>query len=706
LRRFARFPFAIALAVALFSLCTCAVGFAKPTTPATPTAPAAALPAQPPGERHPFTVHDMLAMDRLSEPRVSPDGQWIVFTVRETDLAANRGRTDLWLCRADGSGVRRLTANPAADFNPRWDDRGRIWFLSTRSGSAQVWVIDPSGGEARQATSLPLDVNLLELALQARAMILALEVYPGVTPAATADREATPAAGQGSARVYDELLFRHWDTWEDGRRSHLFTRPLDGTDAQLRDLMPDWDADAPTKPFGGGEELAVSADGAALVFTAKVLPGSEGAWKTDTNLWTVPLDGSTAPRCLTSANPAVDTQPAFSPDGRTVAYLAMVRPGYEADRQRIVLMDWPAGTTRVLTEAWDRSPGELAWAPDGKTIWCAADNLGQHAIFAVDVKNGAVREVVSEATNGSLNPVRSGVFFLRNSLRGPDELYFAKADGRETRKLTTFNDAKIAAAQFGEPEQFSYPGWNGDTVHGYLVRPVDFDPARRYPVVFLIHGGPQGSFGNDFHYRWNPQAYAGAGFAVVMVDFHGSTGYGQAFTDAINGHWGDRVFEDLMKGLDFALAKWSFLDGDKCVAAGASYGGYAVNWIQGHTDRFKALVSHDGNLDERMAYYDTEELWFPEWEHGGTPWDNPAAYARDNPVEFVRNWKTPMLVVHGEQDFRVVYTQGLSSFTALRRKGIPARLMILPDENHWVLKPLNSIQWHEEVLGWMKRWTQ
>lgn len=662
------------------------------------TAPAAAP--------HPFSVHDMLAMERLSEPQVSPDGQWVAFTVRTTDLAANKGRFDLWLVRADGTGLRRLTTHPDRDASPCWGPAGEIYFLSTRSGSSQVWAIDPAGGEPRQVTDLPLDVGNLKVAPQAGALVFSLEVYPGLSPAQTAARDAELARRPASGRAYDELMFRHWDTWEDGKRSHLFVRPLAGGDEQARDLMPDLDADAPTLPFGGAEEFAVSPDGRWLVYAAKVLPGSEPAWSTDVDLWAVPLDGSAPARCLTEANRAVDTQPAFSPDGKTLAYLAMARPGYEADRQRIVLLDWATGAARPLTEAWDRSPGEIAWAHDGRAIWCTADNLGQSSIFRVDAKTGQVAEVAHEGTNHALQPVKNGVLFLRNSLLGPDELHFVQSDGKNLRRLTAFNAAHLAAAKLGEPEQFSFPGWNGETVHGYLVKPIDFDPTRKYPVAFLIHGGPQGSFGNDFHYRWNPQAFVGAGFAALMVDFHGSTGYGQAFTDAINGHWHDRPAEDMMKGLDWALQRWPWLDGGRVVAAGASYGGYAINWLAGQTDRFKALVCHDGNLDERFAYFDTEELWFPEWEHGGTPWGNPDGYAHGNPIDYVQNWRTPTLVIHGELDYRLPYTQGLSTFTALRRQGVPARLLVFPDENHWVLKPQNSIQWHDEVLGWLKRWTQ
>ncbi len=664
---------------------------------------------------HPLTVHDMLAMDRISDPQVSPDGKWVAFTVRTTDLEANRGRTDLWLAptsagKGDEPVARRLTTDPAGDHSPVWTPDGTLLFLSSRGGSSQVWRIDPRGGEARQVTDLPLDVANLMLAPDGNTLVFSLDVYPGLSVAETVARDEKKAADPATGRIYDELLFRHWDTWEDGKRSHLFTRPLDGCDEHLRDLMPDVDADVPTHPWGGVEEIAIAPDGASLVFTAKMVPGSEAAWSTDYDLYEVPLAGGEAPRCLTAANEAWDTEPAFSPDGRTLAYLAMSRPGYESDRFRIMLLDRESGERRVLTEDWDRSPGGIVWSADGRRLYCTAANLGQVSVYAVDARDGKVRELVHDGTNRSLQPLGKRILFARNTLTLPTELWTVGRDGKDERRLTHVNDAKVACLRLGEPEQFTFPGWNGETVHAYLVKPYDYTPeaaaaGRTWPVTFLIHGGPQGSFGNDWHYRWNPQAYVGAGFATVAVDFHGSTGYGQAFTDAINGHWGDRPLEDLEKGLDAALERYPWLDGGRVVAAGASFGGYMINWIAGQpfADRFRAFVCHDGNLDERMAYFDTEELWFPEWENGGTPW-TAEAFARFNPIDYVQNWHVPTLVVHGGRDYRVADTQGLSAFTALRRLGVPARLLYYPDENHWVLKPANSIQWHDEVLGWLTRW--
>lgn len=659
--------------------------------------------------KRPFTVQDMVGMQRVADPQASPDGTRVAFVVTTMDLDANRGRSDIWMAATDGGGSRRLTTAPESDWNPVWADDATLYFLSTRSGSSQVWRLSLAGGEAEQVTDLPLDVDALHVGPKG-ALFLALQIFPDCEDSVpcTVRRLEEKKAQKASGRIFDRLFVRHWDTWEDGRRNHVFRLALgeNGKPAgDPVDLMRGVDGNCPTKPWGGVEDFSVSPDGAWLVYTAKVVNGSEEAWSTNWDLWAVPTDGSKPARCLTAANAAWDAAPAFSPDGKTLAYLAMKRPGYESDRYRVVLMDWPAGTTRVLTEKWDRSPSGLVWAPDGSTLYATAENVGNHSIFKIDVKDGMVEAVVTRHSNSSPSPLADGsLLFSQDSLVSPAELYLKKADGN-TISVTQLNRDRLADLEFGKYEQFSFTGAHGDQVFGYILYPANFDADKKYPLAFLIHGGPQGSFDDHFHYRWNPEIYACHGYATVMIDFHGSTGYGQAFTDAINGDWGGAPFRDLMIGLDWVLVHHPWIDGDRMAALGASFGGYMINWIQGHTDRFKALVCHDGNLDEYMAYFDTEELWFPEWEHGGTPWENPEGYMKNSPVRFVQNFKTPELVVHGAHDYRVVDTQGLSTFNALQRLGVPSRLLYYPDESHWVLKPQNSIQWHHVVLDWIDRWT-
>ena len=583
-------------------------------------------------------------------------------------------------------------------------DGRTVLFLSARSGSSQVWRIRVDGGEAEPVTDLPLDIANLIVSPDGRHIAFTIEVFPdGASIDQTKRRLDELAARKSTGRIYDRIFVRHWDTWKDGRRSHLFVMPCDGAGVPV-DVMKGMDADTPSKPFGGPEEFTFAPGGESVVFTARDAGPAE-PWSTDFDLYRAPVDGSAAPVCLTEGNEAWDCCPRFSPDGKIMAYLAMRRPGYESDRLRIVLRSWPDGPERVLTEGWDRSPSEICWSPDGRTIYATAANLGQRSLFAIDVHSGSVRTVVRDGYVRSPTAWAEWILYRLDHLKSPAELYTVRSDGSARHAVTRINADKVAAARMGDYEQFTFKGWNDETVYGYVVRPVDFDPAKQYPVALLIHGGPQGSFGNTFHYRWNPQAYAGAGYAVVMVDFHGSVGYGQAFTDSIRGDWGGKPLEDLRRGLAAALARWPWMDGDRVGALGASFGGYMINWIAGSwPDRFRCLVNHDGNLDERMAYFDTEELWFPEWDHQGTPWENPEGYEKHNPVNYVKNWKTPMLVIHGARDYRVADTQGIGTFNALQRRGIPSRLLYFPDENHWVLKPHNSILWHETVIGWLDQW--
>lgn len=656
-------------------------------------------------EPHPFTVHDLWAMERISGEKVSPDGKLIVFVLKKTDLEANKGRNDLWLIGIDGKGLKQLTTDPAGDTSPCWSKDGKwIYFLSTRSGSSQVWRIPVTGGKEEKITDEPLDIGNFILSPDGLNIALTMEVFPGKDPKDTVKQLDEIKNRKASGRIYDRLFARHWDSWCDGRRSHIFVMPIAGGAAV--DIMKDMDADSPVKPFGGDDEFTFTPDGKAIVFTSAD-NGREEAWSTNYDLFLAPIDGSQSPRCLTEKNKARDTSAVFSPDGKTMAYRAMKRAGFEADRFYIILRSWLDGKERVLAENWDFSANTVAWSPDGKTIYTTAANLGQESLFAIDVKTGTVKTVVKEGNITSFALIDKGkrIVYNMSNLKTPAELYLVDANGKNTRAITAVNAEKLAAVKMGDYEQFSCKGWNDETIYCYIVKPANFDPAKKYPVAFLIHGGPQGSFGNNFHYRWNPQTYTGAGYAVVMVDFHGSIGYGQAFCDSISGDWGGKPLEDLKKGLAAALERYPWMDGERVGALGASYGGYMINWIAGNwPDGFRCLVVHDGNLDERAAYFDTEELWFPEWDHQGTPWDNPEGYEKHNPVNFLKNWKTPMLVIHGGQDFRVVETQGLSTFNALQRKGIASKLLHFPDENHWVLKPYNSILWHETVLAWLDQW--
>ncbi|RKG99525.1 S9 family peptidase [Corallococcus sp. CA053C] len=668
---------------------------------------ALALGAGPAPAPRPFNQQDLVTMRRVSGPRVSPDGRQVAFVLRSTDLEANRGRTDLWLVNLDGTNLRQLTAHADNDAEPVWAPDGKsLFFLSSRGGSSQVWRLPVDGGEPQPVTQLPLDVGSFALSRDGQQLAVSMEVFPDCgSLTCNTQRTADAQKKKNTGRAYDQLFFRHWDSWKDGTRSHLFVVPVTG--GTPVDVMKGMDADAPSKPFGGAEEFTFTPDGKGLVFSARDAGRAE-AWSTDLDLFLSPIDGKTKPRKLTEKNRATDTSPVFSPDGKTLAYAAMSRPGYEADRFRVILRAWPGGQERVLAEDWDHSAGSLAWSPDGTALLTTAGDVGQNPVFALDVATGKARRLTQAGNAEGAQPAADGqLVFAMDDLDSPADLWAAKADGTGARQLTQMNKEALAGLKFGAFEQFEFKGWNNETVRAFVVKPVDFDPKRQYPLAFLIHGGPQGSFGNHFHYRWNPQVYAGRGYVSVMVDFHGSTGYGQAFTDAIRGDWGGKPLVDLQKGLEAALQRYPFIHKQKRCALGGSYGGYMVNWIAGNwPDGFQCLVNHDGNLDERMAYFDTEEIWFPEWDHEGTPWENPQSYAKHNPVDHVAKWKTPMLVIHGGKDYRVVDTQGMSTFTVLQRRGIPSRFVYFPDENHWVLKPQNSLQWHDEVLGWLDRWTR
>jgi dipeptidyl aminopeptidase/acylaminoacyl peptidase len=658
----------------------------------------------------PITATDLATMRRLGSPSISPDGNWAVYQLSETDLTANRRRNDLWLLdlRQAGAQPARIASVPEhSEHDPHFSADGRaIYFLSDASGSDQLWRVALPGGTPERVTDFSTDIGgyLLapsgdRIAIWADRDMTCADINCGNLPAA--------AAGRGSGRVYDGTFVRHWDTWsEPGVRSRIFTfaladgRPQGGGTA----VSPNLVGDAPSKPFGGAEELAWSPDGRTLYFTLREA-GRHEPNSTNMDIFAVPADGGAPPVNLTAANQGMDMLPAVSPDGRWLAYTAMARPTYEADRQIVQLRNLATGETRALTRDWDRSVGSIAWAPDGRSLYVTAGDILDDALFRVDVRTGRATRLTEGGTAGNVVPARDGtVYYTLNSLQAPDDLYRLGRRG-PAAQLTHVNADKLAGLDPVSVRRFHFAGAHGDTVWGQIVEPAN--AAGPLPTLLLIHGGPQGSFGNAWSYRWNPWVFAAPGYGAVTVDFHGSTGYGQAFTDAINRDWGGAPLEDLRLGLAAAGREEPRLDVANSCALGGSYGGFMVDWIAGNwPDGFKCLVSHSGVFDQRAMAYETEELWFNEWEFGG-PYYEPAAaavYERNNPVNFVQNWRTPMLVIHGERDFRIPYSQSLGAFNALQRRDIPSRLIVFPDENHWILKPNNSIQWYREVHGWLDQW--
>ena len=651
----------------------------------------------------PMTATDMHMMHRLGAPEVSPNGRWAVFTISDTDLKANKRNNNLHLLDLTRPGtaphpVEGARKGHGALFGPD----NSLWFLMEVAGQTQLFR-KPVGGAPVQVSSFKGDIGGFKLAPTGDRVVIWADRDLRCADLNCQGLPRKPETGSG--RVYDQLFVRHWDTWiEPGVRSRLFgfavaNGKLIGAGVPVTGNLV---GDTPSKPFGGGEEIAFSSDGRTVYFSLREA-GRDEALSTNLDIFAAPSDGSAPPVNLTDANDATDNLPVVSPDGRTLAYVAMARPTYEADRQVVMLRDLVTGAVRPLTQHWDRSVGSLAWAKDGRSLIVTTGDVLEHPIYRVDVAGGRVTRLTQEGNAGNTVPLADGsVLFTMNSIMKPDDLYRLDRRGRVTQ-LTAVNRDLLSQLDPVTLEKFSFTGANGDRVWGIKVKPV---VSRTLPVAFIIHGGPQGSFGNAWSYRWNPRVFASGGYGVVSVDFHGSTGYGQAFTDSINRDWGGKPLEDLKLGLAYATANDPQLQADDACALGASYGGYMINWIAGQwPDRFKCLVQHDGIFDDRAMAYETEELWFTEWEHGGPQYAVPQEYERWNPVHHVAKWRTPMLVITGEKDFRIPYSQGLASFTALQRRNIPSRLLVFPDENHWVLKPRNSIQWYEEVLGWLGRWT-
>jgi dipeptidyl aminopeptidase/acylaminoacyl peptidase len=650
-----------------------------------------------------LTPTDLNRLARVGDPQVSPDGRYVVYEQRDADLEANHGRTDLWLLdlASPDAKPRRMTQHSANDSHPRWSaDGSSVYFLSARAGNMQVWRLPLAGGEAVQITDYPLEVNTFEFSPDGSHIALAMDMLPDCADM-QCTRERLEKAGKekATARIYDRLFVRHWDTWSNHTRSHLFVAVMnpDGRAGAPTDVSRALDADVPSKPFGGDEEFTFSPDSSRIVFSARIA-GKTEPWSTNFDLYEASSDGRAPLRNLTAANLAWDTQPVYLRNG-DLAWLAMKRPGFEADRFAIMISH--GGTVREVAPSWDVSVARLDVSQDGRALLATASDHGQEPLYSVDPRNGAVTRLSQDGYVAAFSAGRRGNVVIWHDIATPPDLYLLSGRGTP-RRLTNVNAGLLAAKDLSPFEQFSFAGWNGETVYGYVVKPFGFAADRKFPIAFVVHGGPQVSFANHWNWRWNVQTFAARGYGVVFIDFHGSPGYGQAFTDSISQHWGDRPFEDLQKGFDAAVAKYPWLDGTRACSLGASYGGYMQNWIAGNwPDRFKCIVNHDGIFDTRSMYYSTEELWFTEWENGGTYYDNPETHERFNPANFVKNWQTPMLVIHGEQDLRVPDTQGISTFTALQRRGIESRLVYFPDENHWVLQPANSILWYTTVLDWL-----
>jgi dipeptidyl aminopeptidase/acylaminoacyl peptidase len=665
----------------------------------------------PPALARPMTEVDLATLKRVAAPTASPDGRWVVFQMTETEADTYKRSTGLWLVDRH---ARDAKPTPIADTPgknetaPAFDKDGILYFLSNASGKSEVWRLDPeAGGAAMQVTDTRADVAGFKISPDATKLLAWGDIPKECTDFGCEAKDKGALVGPGSGRFYKDGVgfVRHWDEWETpGTYSRPFIFNLEGGKATgARPADAGLIGDTPSKPFGGGEELAWGTDSRTVFFTLRKADRNE-PMSTNLDIYSWLVDSRMMPVNLTANNQATDTLPAPSPDGKWLAYAAMARPGYEADRLVLMLRNLESGETRKLTDAWDRSVGSIAWAPDGKSLYVTAQDVLEHPVFRVDVTTGRVEKLKAspetlEGNIGDVTPLPGGaLLYSRNSALAPTDLFVRDGKGK-VRQLTSVNADRLAEFDPVKLEKIRFAGAKGDTVWGMILKPAK--ATEKLPVAFIVHGGPQGSFGNSWSTRWNPRLFAQQGYGVVTVDFHGSTGYGQAFTDSINQDWGGKPLEDLKLGLAAAGQQDAQLDINNACALGASYGGYMMNWIAGQwTDGFKCLVQHDGVFDLRAMAFETEELWFDEWDHGG-PWWERSEPEKWNPVNHVAKWKTPMLVITSEKDFRIPYSQGLAAFTALQRRGVPSQLLVFPDENHWVLKGANSVQWHRTVFNWL-----
>jgi dipeptidyl aminopeptidase/acylaminoacyl peptidase len=706
--------------------------------------------------KHPFTFEDMMKLKRVGEPEVSPDGKWVIFSVVDVSLEANTKTPHIWIVSTAGGGSnekeREIIADQDGD-RPRWAPDGkRFAFLSTKAGGSQIWVADFDSTAGTIAATHKLTVIETEAAGElwspdGKNILFTSDVYPECDGTAwseakcNAEKLKKTEQSKVKAQIFMRLLYRHWNAYKEGKRTHIFVVPVppsnsippeegayNGPPRPLPNDLTPGDYDAPVFSLGGQDNYAFSPDGQEICYVSN--HDKNEAASTNNDLWIVPVSGGIA-KNITAENPASDSTPLYSPDGNSIAYRAQQRPGYESDRFRLMLYDRKTREKKDVTEGFDHWVGSFVWAPSSKAIYFSAEHMRHSLIYVVSQLEKSGSETLRRARVGgfdddvAITPDGKKLLFTRMSITAPIEIYAADADGEgcpartgnvdhgeencslnQDWPVTHINDQLLSQIGMSEGEPFSFTGAHGDWVEGFLVKPPNFDAGKKYPVKFLIHGGPQGAWGDDWSYRWNPELFAANGYVVIMINFHGSTGYGQKFIDAINGDWGGAPFEDLMKGLDYAEKTYPFIDKDRECALGASYGGYAINWILGHTDRFKCLVSHDGMFNAESAWGTTEELWFNDWEFKGTPYDNRAMYQQWSPHQYAKNFKTPTLVIHGQRDYRLDVSEGLELFTTLQMEGVPSKMLYFPDEGHWVLKPQNGRLWYETVNTWVDEWTK
>ncbi|MBN1155559.1 S9 family peptidase [candidate division KSB1 bacterium] len=642
---------------------------------------------------------DLFAMRRITELDISNDGRYASFTVTRFNMQDNSQNRDVWIVNLNNGDVKQLTTHPKNDYHAKWCPvEAKIAFLSNRDGSPQLFIIPAFGGEAQKVTDIESGINDFDWSPDGQYIAYTSEINPSsenVSSLPGKDAEESKV----SAKIIDGLFYRYWNYWLDGKRSHLFLYDIkEGTSI---DLSPG-DHDTPPLDLGSDNDFTFSPDSKEIAFVRNI--DRVVAVSTNNDIFTTSIEGGT-PLKVTE-NKATDNHPIYSPDGKYIAYRAMATPGYEADQYDIVVLERESKEKTNLTDEFDRSIGSFEFSPNGDYIYFNAYNEGRNVIYRLRMKDKKISKLITDNYNSEFRLAKNGkmIVFLSESINLPAELYVSDANGRGIKQLTHFNKDELNRLVMNDVEDFWYASFDERRVHGLLLKPPYFESDSKYPLILLIHGGPQGMWADQFHYRWNAQMFAAQGYVVAMINFRGSRGYGSEFCKAVSKDWGGGPYQDLMTGLDYLIDKYEFIDREKLAAAGASYGGFMINWIAGHTDRFDALVTHSGVYDQRSMYGTTEELWFPEWEFGGTPYENPELFEKWSPSNYARYFKTPTLVIHGANDFRVPVTQGFQMFTALQRNNVPSRLLYFPDEDHFIRKPQNAKLWWRTVHEWIAEW--
>lgn len=652
--------------------------------------------------KKPFDTEAMMRISRISEAQLSPDGTQVAFTVGRPDVSANSQPKQIYIAPVAGGTPKALTTE-ASNSRPRWtSDSKRIVFISTRGGTPQVWIMNADGSGQKAITTVPTGAGDVIVSRDDKWIVFTSEVYPDCADEACAKTKIEAEKNSKvKARVYTSLLYRHWTDWQGSTRRHLLVAPLEGGPA--KDLTPG-PFEAPTFSLGGPDDFAISPDGKELAYVSNV--ERDQSTSTNTDIFVVPIGGGEAKRV--TLNAGADRSPMYSPDGKYIAFRSQSRAGYESDKWRLVMCERASGRTTVLNESQDRNIEEFTWSGDSTRLFYTVEDRGRTGVEMMPATGGASRRLISAASHIAdvqFSPDGKTMIYSEQTGARPTGLFRASSAGGAAVPIENLNSAVLAEYNLTELEEVWVENPNDKArIHSFVVKPPGFEAGRKYPMLLLIHGGPQGAWGHAWSYRWNAQVFAGAGYLVVMPNPRGSTGYGQKFTDDINQDWGGKPYDDLMAVVDHMVTQ-PYVDGERLAAAGASYGGYMVNWLLGHTDRFKAMVSHAGVFDLRSMAGETEELWFPIWEFNGLPWDNPDLYMKFSPSSYVKDFKTPTLVTHGELDYRVPVGQGMQLFTALQTQQVPSKFLVFPDEGHWILKPQNSMFWYRNFLEWVGEWT-